>query len=301
MNPSPTVSSDSPLDSPADPSVVPVDRPTRPLYWSVRRELWENRSLYAVPLIVTGFVLVGSLIRLIYLQRALPAQLVQPFRMAPAPIMLATFLVGIFYSLEALHGERRDRSLLFWKSLPVSDRTTVLSKASIPLVVLPVLGFLLSLATLLLLLFASLVILPAKNASFGRFWDALQFFQQPVIMLYGLTVHALWFAPIYAWLLLVSAWARQLPVLWAALPLVAISVVERMAFGSTHFASLLGYRVTGAMAEAFTFEARGGNVNRLTQLDPGKFLSTPGLWIGLLFAAACLAAAVRLRRHRQPL
>ena len=65
------------------------------------------------------------------------ALVVRPFSMAPAPIMLATFLVGLFYSLDALYGERRDRSILFWKSLPVSDRTTVLSKASIPLVVLP--------------------------------------------------------------------------------------------------------------------------------------------------------------------
>ena len=61
--------------------------------------------------------------------------------MAPAPIMFATFLVGLFYCLDALYGERRDRSILFWKSLPVSDRTTVLSKASIPLVVLPLIAF----------------------------------------------------------------------------------------------------------------------------------------------------------------
>ena len=60
--------------------------------------------------------------------------------MAPAPIMFATFLVGIFYCLDALHGERRDRSILFWKSLPVSDLTTVLSKASIPFAVLPLIG-----------------------------------------------------------------------------------------------------------------------------------------------------------------
>ena len=51
--------------------------------------------------------------------------------------MFTTFIVGVFYCLDALHGERRDRSILFWKSLPVSDLTTVLSKASIPLVVLP--------------------------------------------------------------------------------------------------------------------------------------------------------------------
>ena len=61
--------------------------------------------------------------------------------------MMAAFIVSIFYSLETLHGERRDRSILFWKSLPVSDLTTVLSKASIPLVVLPLVGFAIIVAT----------------------------------------------------------------------------------------------------------------------------------------------------------
>ena len=114
---------------------------TRPLYWSVRRELWENRSIYIAPLAVAAIVLLGSLISVVVTAhqiRDLPGiepasqlgAVVKPFKVAPAPIMLATFLVGIFYALEALYGERRDRSLLFWKSLPVSDLTTVLSKAS---------------------------------------------------------------------------------------------------------------------------------------------------------------------------
>src|SRR6202021_706378 len=66
----------------------------------------------------------------------------RPFNFAALLIMGATFLVSIFYCLDALHGERRDRSILFWKSLPVSDLTTVLSKFSIPMVVIPVVAFL---------------------------------------------------------------------------------------------------------------------------------------------------------------
>ncbi len=65
----------------------------------------------------------------------------QPYTFAAGCIMATAFIVGVFYCLDALHGERRDRSILFWKSLPVSDLTTVLSKASIPLVVLPLLSF----------------------------------------------------------------------------------------------------------------------------------------------------------------
>ena len=75
-------------------------------------------------------------------------------------------------------------------------------------------------------------------------------------MLYGLAVHALWYAPLYGWLLLVSAWARRTPFLWAVLPPLAIGVVERIAFGTSHFGSLMRYRLMGAMKEAFAFEAR---------------------------------------------
>jgi ABC-2 type transport system permease protein len=285
---------------------------TRPLYWSVRRELWENRSIYIAPLVVTAVVLFALLISTIGLPKRMrtvsaldPAKqhaaIVRPYSMAPAPIMLATFIVGFFYSLDALYGERRDRSILFWKSLPVSDRTTVLSKASIPLVVLPLIAFVLSVATLFIMLFLSTAVLLATGLSPARLWTELRFVQEPLIMLYGLAVHALWFAPIYGWLMLISAWARRAPFLWAFLPPVAIVAVERNAFNTTNFDSLLNYRLKGAMTEAFAVEGQHGIADRLSQLTPVEFLSTPGLWTGLIFAAACFAAAVRLRRDREPM
>jgi len=123
--------------------------------------------------------------------------------------------------------------------------------------------------------------------------------QQSLILLYGLVALALWHAPIYGWLLLISSWARRTTFLWAVLPFLAIGVLEKIAFNSSHFASLLKYRFMGHLAEAFVFDARG--VHSLAQLTPGKFLSTPGLWIGLVSAAIFLAAAVRLRRYREPI
>jgi ABC-2 type transport system permease protein len=293
----------------------PMTTASRPLYWSVRREIWENRSVYLAPLAVAALVFLFSLISVIGLPRRiqnLPAQdpaqrhasVVRPFSMAPAPIMLATFVVGILYCVDALYGERRDRSILFWKSLPVSDLTTVVSKASIPLVVLPAIAFVLSLATQVALLILSTAVLLASNVGPATLWGEFRFLQEPVIMIYGLTVHALWFAPIYAWLLLVSAWARRTPVLWAALPPIAISMVEKVVLGTSHFASFLGYRVAGAMREAFAAapeRADGGIVDGLSQLDPVRFLTAPGLWIGLIAAAVFLAAAARLRRQREPI
>jgi ABC-2 type transport system permease protein len=267
-----------------------------------------------VPLVVAAFVLLGSLIGMIGLPGRMRtvaaldpatrhAVVVTPFAMAPAPIMLATFLVGLFYSLDALYGERRDRSILFWKSMPVSDLTTVLSKASIPLVVLPLVGLGLGMATQLILLLLGTAILLGSGVSPAALWAEWRFVQQPLVMVYGLAVHGLWFAPIYGWLLLVSAWARRTPVLWAALPLLAIPL-ENIAFHTSYFGAMLKYRVVGAMAQAFAVEPQRGShpiIDRLAQLDPARFLGTPGLWMGLALAAAFLAGAVRLRRNREPI
>jgi ABC-2 type transport system permease protein len=274
---------------------------TRPMYWSVRREVWENRSIYIAPLIVSAVVLFGSFISVIY-KASKHAEVIKPFQMAPAPIMFTTLLVGFYYSLDALYGERRDRSILFWKSLPVSDFTTVFSKASIPLVVLPLFAYALSVATQLVLLMLSTPILLGTGVNPARLWSELHFFEGLVVMLYGLTVHALWFAPIYGWLMLISAWARRAPFLWAVLPLLAVSALERIVFSTTSFLSMLQYRLSGAMSEAFALKTGGGeSIDRLWQLTPARFLSTPGLWVGLIFATIFLAAAVRLRRNREPI
>ena len=280
---------------------------TRPLYWSVRRELWENRSIYIAPLAAAAVVLFGftvhALVRASRTRtvRALdPAQqyaaIVMPYSMAATMIMVTALVVGAFYCVDALYSERRDRSILFWKSLPVSDLMAVLSKASIPLVVLPLIAFAASVATQL-----AMLVLPVRGVGTGMQWTAPPLLEMWFVMIYGLTVHALWHAPLYGWLLLVSAWARRTPLLWAVLPPVALGVVERIVFQTSHFASLMRYRVAGAMTEAFDLKPKGGAMIRLTQLDPLGFLTSPGLWVGLLFAAAFLAAAARLRRRGEPI
>jgi len=282
--------------------------PTRPLYWSIRRELWENRSIYIAPLVVAVVFLLGVLISMVHLperRRAVllldPAQqqaaIEKPYDIAAILLILTAFLVGVFYCLDALHGERRDRSILFWKSLPVSDLTTVLSKASIPLVVLPLISFAIIVATQLIMTLSSSTVLTANGLSGGT-WTPLS--QGSLVLLYGLVALALWHAPIYGWLLLVSGWARRTTFLWAVLPPLALCIVEKIAFNTSHLTSLLKDRLIGFAADAFAFNAHG-TIDSLAQLTPGRFLSTPGLWIGLAFAAAFLAAAVRLRRYREPI
>src|SRR6266704_6080267 len=282
--------------------------PTRPMYWSVRRELWENRSIYIAPLAVAGVFLFGFLISTIHLPariRALsaldPAQqreaIAMPFAIAAALLMLTQLLVGAFYCLDALHGERRDRSILFWKSLPVSDLTTVLSKVTVPLVVLPLLSFAIIVVTqFIMLLISTAVLLPRGLAA--TTWANFNLFQQSLILLYGLVAIALWHAPIYGWALLVSGWARRATFLWAVVPFLAIGFFEKITFGTSHFASMLKHRLMGFAAEAFAFNMHSIDSPQLT---PVRYLSTPGLWLGLMFATVFVVAAVRLRRYRGPL
>jgi ABC-2 type transport system permease protein len=150
-----------------------------------------------------------------------------PIQMAPAPIMFATLLVGFFYSYDALYGERRDRSVLFWKSLPVSDRTTVLSKATIPIVVLPAIALVLSFAAVIILIPITAAVMLSNGMSAAAVRAEVP---NPLVMIYGMSVHALWFAPIPGWLLLVSAGARRAPLQWAVLPPLMIAGFERLSF-----------------------------------------------------------------------
>jgi ABC-2 type transport system permease protein len=284
------------------PAVMPW---TRIMYWSVRRELWEYRSIYIAPLAIAAVVLLGFLIASI--GRALAtadlaqrrAVLEEPSGFAAGLIMVTALIVGVFYSLDALHGERRDRSILFWKSLPVSDLTIVLSKASIPLVVLPLLTFAIIVVTQWIMLLLSSLVLRGSGLSVATLWTPESLFQMP--LLYHLvTVHVLYHAPIYGWLLLISGWARRATFLWAALPVLAIGIFEKVVFGTYHFAEMLMSRLSGP--EAYSLERSSGDpMHSMTTLSLGRFLSSPGLWIGLIVAAAFLAAAVRLRRSQGPI
>jgi ABC-2 type transport system permease protein len=290
---------------------------TRPMYWSVRRELWENRSICIAPLAAGAVYLLGFMISMIWLPRSmreLAAQhpvnqqvaLAMPYSHAAMLLMVTALIVGVFYSLDALHGERRDRSILFWKSLPVSDLTTVLSKASIPLLVLPLLVFAITVPLQLIMRLLATAVLLLGGGGAATLWTQLPLFQLELVLLYSLTVISLWHAPFYGWLLLVSGWARRAPFLWAVLPPLVIGVFEKIAFHTSYFGSLLHVRLGGFAAAAFDLKDKNGvtldaHFIPLSQLAPGRFLSSPGLWIGLAFAAACIAAAVRLRRYREPI
>lgn len=281
----------------------------RRLYWCVRRELWESRSIYLAPLVVAVLILAGFAIRLVHLPETLRGaaaldavhrhgRMEQPYTVAAMLLMFTTVVVALFYCLDALHGERRDRSILFWKSMPVSDATTVLAKASIPVVVIPLVTFLVTFATQAIMLLLASARLTGTGLSV---WSHLSFGQMSWMLFYHLVIgHGLWYAPFWGWLLFCSAWARRAPWLWATLPLIAVGLLERIAFNTSHFGHWIGYRFMGGPVAGAPGEDPM-TISALTPASPADFLASPGFWFGLGLTALFLWAAVRLRRARGPI
>jgi ABC-2 type transport system permease protein len=280
------------------------------MYWSIRREIWENRSVYIAPLAAAAIFLFGFAINMLAMRRHIAASPLGPaqqhdllnarYELSAALIMGAALIVGIFYSLDALYGERRDRSILFWKSLPVSDLITVLSKLTIPLVILPLLSFAISLVTQFLMLVLSSVILAGSGVDIAALWTGVSFFRVSIVLLYHLlTVHGLYYAPIYGWLLMVSAWAPRAPFIWAFLPPFVVAVVEKVALNTSYFLELLKERLAGSQGDGMA--SHNPPKDFTASLIPHHFLSDPGLWTGLALATVFLFVAVRLRRYRGPI
>ena len=283
----------------------------RLMYWSVRRELWEIRAIYVAPVAAACVFLFGFSISILHVlvemhaapwldpmqQRELFGQ---PYEFVEDLNMATALIVGLFYSVDALYGERRDRSILFWKSTPVSDLMTVLSKASIPIVILPLLAFAITVLTQWMMLMISSVVLLGSGQNVAILWSRVGISHRwPMLLFHFLCIHGLWQSPIYAWLLLISGWARRAPILWATLPPLTIGIAEKVAFNTTYFGSLIGSRFTGG-SEGVAIMERGRAMDPTMLFAPLHFLISPGLWIGLAITAAFLAAAVRMRRYRGP-
>ncbi len=228
------------------------------------------------------------------------------------PFVVLAFVV-FFYCLGALYDDRRDRSILFWKSLPVSDLATVLSKLATALLMAPLLAILASVLTLA----GYLALMMAGVAWAGA--DPITLVWQPARplallgnLLLSLPAYALWALPTAGWLLLCSAFARRVPFLWAvvvpvlggallsASGLVGMTGLGHAALWRDGIARLLLGTMPG-MTELYLPDAAGQDQTALTNLFSASHafapLSLPALWIGAVFGLACVAGAVWLRRR----
>lgn len=266
--------------------------------WLVRREVLENRSIYLAPLAVVPFIVLSYAVGFRFSGPGGPGRMEEPFTSASLLLMFISVLVSLFYSVDALYGERRDRSVLFWKSLPVSDWETVLAKASLPIVVIPLITFAITLGTHLLML----LVAAARTAGTGvSVWSQLSFGKMTgILFLHLLVGHGFWFAPFWGWFLLASAWARRAPFLWATLPPLVVGLLERIAFQTTSFGHALAYRFTGGPATGIVHDHGPMTIASVTPEKWGSVLTSPGFWLGLAVTAVFLLLAARLRRERAP-
>ena len=317
---------DANLSSPATPAAAAppmsglVDHSmTKTMTVLIRREFWEHRSLWITPLVVAGLLVLAAFpIHLGNVDMGAhaedftkPENRLSLFTLMvwgqTVPQYLVMTIVVSFYLMDCLYLERKDRSILFWKSLPVSDATTVISKLLVGLVVVPLGVYLTAMVAGVLF-----QIIWATRVAFGSLpnvavaWDTVAWLKVEGLMLYGVIVCILWFAPLAASLLLVSAWARKNVFLWTTLPPLIAIIIERVAFGTRFTAHLLEYRTWGIW-EALgvgveTPEDSHGRIVSLAALfdnvPMGKAFLNIDLWLGLAVAATFVFAAVRIRRYR---
>jgi ABC-2 type transport system permease protein len=215
----------------------------------------------------------------------------------------------LMYAADALYGERRDRGILFWKSLPLSDTETVLSKLFVAAVLMPLVAAGIALVTQV----GFFAIAGAKLSSLdllrGHVWVPSVWGGAIVTSVYLVIAGALWYLPVIAWFLAVSAWAPRSPLMYATLPPVGVMVAEYITFHTTHVWHLCIARLNfvGLLSEALG----GSGVqlviddehmiiprNLVDMMQPGRFFGSAQVWIGVAVAAGLLVATIRLRRSR---
>ena len=309
--------------------------PSRNLLWLVRREVWEHRSLWIAPVVMAGVILIVTLLGGVHFndhgsfwvgttdgngpdlralspedrERALEAMTPKNKSIMDAVVLgvysgitITMFVVlGIvvfFYLLDTLLAERRDRSILFWKSLPVSDGEVVTSKALTALVVAP--AFVTLLSAVLLVLFAAAASLRLAQLPVSP-WSARIWFDLQVIMLGFVPMIVLWYLPIAGYLLVVSVWARKNAFLWAVLPWAALLLIEGMITQTTNVARFLGDRFAGfarIIGDNPHIDIDADNGIATVYGLMGRVYGDYHIWVGAIAGLALIYAAVRIRRFR---
>ena len=323
-----------------------LGKPSKPgaFKWLIKREFWENRGgFFWAPVITGGIFLVLNLILAVIGSIAARRSMDGGgFVIDDAPekahqivggigdgmllggVILACVVLAFvvfFYALGTLYDDRRDRSVLFWKSLPVSDTHMVLSKLAWALVLAPLLaigiGILIGVAMWLI---SALTItvngLPAGGAMFTH--------SHPLRVIGGvissLPVYMMWSLPAVGWLMFCSAWARSKPYPWAELVPVRACVIVSMTDilpGLDIRHDLVWYTVVyrgllSVVPGAWFPTLEGGAANPHTEINTPDELAnaidltrswhafaTADLWIGAAIGVALIVGAIHLRRWRE--
>jgi ABC-2 type transport system permease protein len=282
--------------------------------WLVRREFWENRAIWMIPASIGVLLTLASLFGTVEATffdspektRSMAAMMFLAFG---ALFFAAMSLYSYWYLLDCLYTDRKDRSILFWKSLPISDTATVLSKLFVGLVAIPIVYF--AAADAATVLAAFVLSVRAHSLPANALWRPDVWLQLQAAWIYVIVTTAIWYLPVTGWLLVISAWAKRAVMLWSILPPLAAIVAERLFIGTHACLQVIGDRLLGYPSAAFNYPALGalwadetsgdqpfGPSTAWRILDPWGFLSSPATWIGALLGVALIAAAIQLRMRK---
>ena len=310
----------------------------------MRREFWENRGGFLIaPLSIGGFI-VGSVLLAISAAAVLVTEvngnefmLSQIFDqlvdvdLSKLGIIanvglftitgifnVALFFIVFFYLLGSLYDDRRDRSILFWKSLPISDAKTVASKLVAATVMAPILCvFAIALTHIALMVIATFLAWNAGLDAWDYVWGPADPIDVWLLMLGAYAVQALWMLPVWGWLLLASAYAKSKPFLWAVVPPIMLAIMQSWINITRYFRwdnnwvwMMLGERLLGGVVPlAINIDGKDFRVGRadynednwdalITWSGLAERFSDPDIWWGLLVAAVFISAAIWIRRYR---
>jgi ABC-2 type transport system permease protein len=290
--------------------------------WLIRREFWENRAIWLIPAALGGLLILGALFGGYQVVGAVDLTTVRTVVQAGALdgmiVIVAIFFVvmaifSTWYLLDCLYSDRRDRSILFWKSMPISDTATVASKLGTALILIPLVYF--AFADVTTLLMAFILSVRGARASIGSpLWHIDLWLQIQALWLYVIVTTALWYLPIAGWLLAVSAWAKRAVILWALLPPLGLALAERVFLGTHVIAAQIGARLGFGSYAAHAFQYTPGPGNWMTTeighdtintpvslyhfMNAGGFLSSAATWIGAAVGVALIIGAIQMRMRR---
>ena len=294
----------------------------------LKREVWEHRSIYVTPVAVASIVTLGTLAMLMFaggFAKELDVAIFGATNIAgdaERRVALTGFFVGtswlflfaamiltVFYALDSLYAERKDKSILFWRSMPVTDAEAVIAKLVTAIIVIPLFTVAAVIVTHLVNLVVTSVWVSAKGGDAGHLiWGSVPLLDNWVAALIVALASAIWLSPFVGWFLFVSAFTKRSPLLMAFMPLVLIPLLEVIFLRSTVFADAVFGRggmiplFRGMDMETFFDEDRlhlsDEAVSLLAHIDLAKFLSSGSMWIGLVVCGLLVTAAIYVRRYR---
>lgn len=294
----------------------------------IRREIWEHRSIYVTPMAIAIIVTLGVFAMLIFAsgfaaeldavifgatniagEAERKAALTGFFLGTSWVFLIALAVLTVFYCLDSLYAERKDKSILFWRSMPVTDAETVISKLITALLVIPVAAIIGIIATHLVNLVVTSVWVSMKGGDASLLiWGSVSLLDNWLAAVIVILATGIWMSPFIGWFLFVSAYTKRSPLLMAFMPLVLIALLEKIILRTHIFAEYVLGRafeiplIRTENVERFFDEEQWrlaeGATHLLVHLDIVQFLTSPATWAGIIVCGLLSTAAIYVRRYR---